>query len=405
MNRIRVVGLTAVAGVALSGTAAASTANVPWVTGWAASPVVGSAIPGSTCPAGSGLTDQTVRNVVFLSAGGDRVRVRLTNTFGARPLAVDHASVAVQGGGASPVAGTMRELTFQGRHAVTVPAGAQLFSDPVRLRVTVLSTLLLSAHVAGPTGPLTNHPFTAQGNYLASGDATLTADTGRFRDTPCWMLTDGVDVSPAAPVAGTVVAFGDSITDTAATTGNTNRRWPDFLARRLNALPGRALSVANAGLGGNRVLVDRAEPYYGVAGVNRFQRDALGITGVRTVVLLEGVNDIGYDASADAIITGYRRMIAAAHHEGVRILGATLTPFGGSFIDTPARRQTWQRLNDWIRHSGAFDGVVDFTAATADPADPSRLRPTYDSGDHLHPGDAGTRAMADAVNVTTLVGR
>jgi len=268
-----------------------------------------------------------------------------------------------------------------------------------------LSTLLLSAHVAGPTGPLTNHPFTAQGNYLAGGDATLTADTGRFGDTPCWMLTDGVDVSPAAAATGTVVAFGDSITDTASTTGNTNRRWPDFLARRLNALPGRTLSVANAGLGGNRVLVDRDEPFYGVAGVNRFQRDALGTTGVRTVVLLEGINDIGYDASADAIIAGYRRMITAAHHAGVRILGATVTPFGGSFINTPARRQTWQRLNDWIRHSGAFDGVVDFAAATADPADPSRLRPTYDSGDHLHPGDAGTRAMADAVDLAALLGR
>jgi lysophospholipase L1-like esterase len=142
-----------------------------------------------------------------------------------------------------------------------------------------------------------------------------------------------------------------------------------------------------------------------LAGVTRFQRDASGITGVRTVVLLEGVNDIGFDASACDIIAGYRRMIAASHAAGVRILGVTLTPFGGSIVDTPARRQTWQQLNDWIRHSGAFDGVVDFAVATADPADPFRLRLAYDSGDHLHPGDAGTRAMADAVDLTTLVGR
>jgi lysophospholipase L1-like esterase len=367
--------------------------------------VVGSVIPDSACPAGAGLTNQTVRNVVFLSAGGDQVRVRLTNTFGAEPLSVDHASVAVQGNGAAPVSGTLRELTFHGRRGVTVPAGAQEFSDPAPLRVAALSTLLVSAHVSGPTGPLTNHPFTAQGNYLADGDATLAADAGRFGGTPCWMLADGVDVAPSKPVAGTVVAFGDSITDTANTTGNANHRWPDYLARRLAALPGRTLSVANAGLGGNRVIADRpGQPYYGVAGVARFQRDALGVTGVRTVVLLEGVNDIGYDASADDIIAGYRRMIAAAHAKGVRILGATLTPFGGSFVDTPARRQTWLRLNDWIRHSGAFDGVVDFAAATADPSDSFRLRPAYDSGDHLHPGDAGTQAMANAVTLAALFG-
>ncbi len=395
--------LLAAAGLALTvpGTATAATA---WVAGWSVSPVVGSTIPGNTCPAGAGLTNQTVRNVVFLSAGGDQVRVRLTNTFGTKPLAVDHASVAVQGNGATPAAGTLRELTFQGRRTVTVPAGAQEYSDPVSLRVAALSTLLVSAHVAGPTGPLTNHPFTAQGNYLAGGDATLAGDARRFATTPCWMLADGVDVAPTAAVTGTVVAFGDSITDTANTTGNANHRWPDFLARRLAAQPGTTLSVANAGLGGNRVIADRpGQPYYGVAGVTRFQRDALGVTGARTVVLLEGVNDIGYDATASAIIGGYRQMIAAAHARGVRIVGATLTPFGGSGIDTPARRQTWQQLNDWIRHSGAFDGVVDFDAATADPADSFRLRPAYDSGDHLHPGDAGTQAMANAVDLAALL--
>jgi lysophospholipase L1-like esterase len=409
MKRTTTAALAAVACAALATPAAAAesgSTGLSWVAGWSASPVVGSAIPGSTCPAGAGLADQTVRDVVFLSAGGDRVRVRLTNTFGTKPLSVDHASVAVQGNGAVPMAGTMRELTFHGRHAVTVPVGAQEFSDPVPLRVAALSTLLVSAHVTGPTGPLTNHPFTAQGNYLASGDAALAADAGRFAGTPCWMLADGVDVDPATGAAGTVVAFGDSITDTAATTGNANHRWPDFLARRLAALPGRTWSVANAGLGGNRVLADRpGQPYYGVAGVNRFERDALGITGVRTVVLLEGVNDIGYDASASAIIAGYRQLIAAAHARGVRIIGATLTPFGGSFVDTPAHRQTWQQLNEWIRHSGAFDGHVDFAAATADPADPFRMRPAYDSGDHLHPGDTGTKAMADAVDLTAVFGR
>jgi lysophospholipase L1-like esterase len=375
-----------------------------WVASWAASPVVGSDIPWSSCPAGAGLTDQTVRNVLFLSAGGDHVRVRLSNTFGTRPMAVDHASVAVRASGADVVPGTLRGLTFHGRREIAIPAGAQEFSDPVPLKVAALSTLLVSAHVDGPTGPVTNYPFTAQGNYLAKGDATLATTGASYQDTPCWMFVDGVDVTGSPKVVGSVVAFGDSITDTANTTGGANHRWLDFLARRLDARHGPTLSSVNAGLGGNRLIADReGEPYYGVAGLTRLNRDAFGQTGVRAVILLEGINDIGFNAPPEDIIAGYRKAIAAAHAHHVRIYGATLTQLGGSFMDDEGRRRTWDAVNTWIRTSGVFDGVFDFAAATADPADRMRLNPAHDSGDHLHPNDAGTAAMADAVDLSVLL--
>jgi lysophospholipase L1-like esterase len=375
-----------------------------WTAAWGASPVVGSDIPGSTCPAGAGLTNQTVRNVIFLSAGGDHIRVRLTNVFGNTPMSINRASVAVQASGADAIPGTLRALTFGRRHAVTLAAGGREFSDPVALHVAPLSTILVSVYVNSPTGPVTNHPFTAQGNYLATGDATRQDSGAGYSNTPCWMFVDGVDVTAARRVTGSVVAFGDSITDTANTTGNANHRWPDFLARRLDALRGPTLSVVNAGLGGNRLLADRVgSPYYGVAGLTRFGRDALGQTGVRAVILLEGVNDIGFSASTTDIIAGYQQVIAAAHARRIPIFGATITPIRGSIIFTADRLQTWWNVNTWIRISGAFDGVIDFAAATADPADPTALNPAYDSGDHLHPNDAGTQAMANAVDLRMLL--
>jgi lysophospholipase L1-like esterase len=375
-----------------------------WTAAWGASPVVGSDIPGSTCPAGAGLTGQTVRNVIFLSTGGDHIRVRLTNIFGSTPMSISRASVAVQASGADAVPGTLRELTFGHHHAVTLAAGGREFSDPVALKVAPLSTILVSIYVNSPTGPVTNHPFTAQGNYIATGDATLQDSGAAYSGTPCWMFVDGIDVTAARRVIGSVVAFGDSITDTANTTGNANHRWPDFLAGRLDAVHGPTLSVVNAGLGGNRLLADRVgAPYYGVAGLTRFVRDALDQTGVRAVILLEGINDIGFSASATDIIAGYQQVIAAAHARRIPIFGATLTPFRGYVAFTPDRLQTWLDVNTWIRTSGAFDGVIDFAAATADPADPTALNPAFDSGDHLHPNDAGTQAMANAIDLRMLL--
>jgi lysophospholipase L1-like esterase len=377
-----------------------------WVTAWGASPVVGSVVPGSTCPAGTGLTNQTVRNVVFLSAGGDMVRIRLTNAFGTEALQVSHAAVAVQASGASAVPGTVRDLTFGGQQAVTLAAGADALSDPVALRVAALSTLLVSVYVPGPTGPVTNHPFTAQGNYLGSGDLAGSVPGTGYGDTPCWMMISGVDVHAPARFTGSVVALGDSITDTAVTTGNANLRWPDDLARRLNARPGETLSVVNAGLGGNRLLAPRdGQPYYGVPALARLDRDVFAQAGVRAVILLEGVNDIGYGATADEIISADQQIVAQAHARGLRIYGATITPFGGSLVDSATAEKTRSDVNTWITTSHAFDGVIDFAAAVANPSDPTALNPAYDSGDHLHPNDAGCQAMADAIDLSMIVGK
>ncbi|MGW1819502.1 SGNH/GDSL hydrolase family protein [Streptomyces sp. NPDC002125] len=376
-----------------------------WVTAWGASQVAGSEIPWSSCPAGAGLRDKTVRNVLFVSAGGDNVRVRLANTFGTRPVSVGHVTVALQESGAAAVPGTLRTLTFGGRAQTTIPAGGDLFSDPLPMRLRALSSLLVSVHVDEATGPVTNHPFTAQGNYLADGDATLGTSGAGYTDTPCWMLVSGIDVRAGARTTGTVVTFGDSITDTASTTGNANQRYPDHLARRLQDGHGPSLAVVNAGLGGNRLIADRdGEPYYGPSGVSRVERDALGQSGVRAVILQEGINDIGFSAPAEDIIAGYRAFIEKVHAKGVPVYGGTLLPFQGSFIWTPERQATWTAVNDWIRNSGAFDGVVDFAAATASDDDPLTLDPAFDSGDGLHPNDAGTRAMAEAVDLRMLAG-
>ncbi|MFY1694284.1 MULTISPECIES: SGNH/GDSL hydrolase family protein [unclassified Solwaraspora] len=377
-----------------------------WVAAWAPSPVEGSTIPWSDCPAGDGLADQTIRNVAFVSAGGTAVRVRVTNTFGTRALKVGRASVAVQRDGATAVAGSMRELTFGGQREVTVAAGGRALSDPVPLRVAALSTLLVSVYVPEPTGPVTNHPFTAQGNHLAAGDRATAPTADGYADTPCWMLVDGIDIQAGPRVVGSVVALGDSITDTASTTGNANQRWPDHLARRLHDRPGPTLSVVNAGLGGNRLLAPRdGEPYWGVPALARLERDVYAQTGVRAVILLEGTNDIGYSTPAADIIAGYQQVIVQTRAQGLPIFGGTVPPFGGSFLDTPERQEIWHDVNHWIRTSGAFDGVIDFAAALADPTDPNRLAATYDSGDHLHPNDAGCAAMADAVDLAALLRR
>ncbi|MFH8758437.1 SGNH/GDSL hydrolase family protein [Streptomyces atroolivaceus] len=405
--RLRIAAVSAVAlAVTQVPHASAHGSGGPWVAAWGASQVAGSEIPGNSCPAGKGLENQTVRNVLFVSAGGDRVRVRLANTFGTRPLDVDHVTVALQRSGAAAVPGTVRSLTFDGRRGTTVQAGEDLFSDPLPMRVRALSSLLVSVHVNDATGPVTNHPFTAQGNHLASGDAAAATSGTRYADTPCWMLVSGVDVRGSARTAGTVVTFGDSITDTASTTGNANQRYPDHLARRLQDRSGPTLSVVNAGLGGNRLIAERdGEPYYGPSGVSRVERDALGQSGVRAVILQEGINDIGFSASAEDIIAGYRTFIEKVHARGVPVYGGTLLPFRGSFVWTPERQATWTTVNDWIRHSGAFDGVVDFASATASAGDPLTMDPAYDSGDGLHPNDAGTRAMADAVDLGMLLAR
>ncbi|HST64496.1 MAG TPA: SGNH/GDSL hydrolase family protein [Mycobacteriales bacterium] len=428
MSRTRLSTGLALAAAAAVLTAVPATASGPspvrasqhdpaahWVSAWQGSPVGGGTIEGASCPADKGLADQTVRNIVFLSAGGDRVRVRLTNAFGTRPLQVGSASVALAGSGAATVPGSSRPVRFAGRSSVLIAAGGEALSDPVPLRVRALQKLAVSVYLPQATGPATQHWDAQQDNFLAAGNRAAAPGAAGFGTTiSCWMFADGVDVHASPRVAGTVVTLGDSITDGFLSTNNADRRYPDFLARRLQALPGRTLSVSNAGISGNALLTFRTDLPFGVVfgppAPARLARDVLTQAGARSVILLEGINDIGaFSARASDLIQADQQIIAQAHAAGLPVFGATLVPFGGSNgqyggdYGTAAGERQRQRLNHWIRTSGAFDAVFDFDRALRDPARPDRMLPRYDSGDHLHPGDVGYRKMAETVDLRTLL--
>jgi lysophospholipase L1-like esterase len=379
-----------------------------WVGTWASSPVRGTTA--TTCPGGdAGITNQTVRNIVFASVGGSQVRVRLTNAFGTAALTVGSASVAVAGSGAAAEANTMRALRFGGKPGITIPPGAEAVSDPVALSVHALQDLAVSVFIPQLTGPATIHSLAVQDNFVSTpGDHSTEVGASSFATTiSCWMFVDGVDVPATALVSGSVVAFGDSITDGLRSTVNANKRWPNDLARRLNARHGRTLSVVDQGISGNRVLADGA----GVSAQARLDRDLLTQSGAQVVIFLEGINDIGFadlglspPVTADDIIAGYRQIITRCHDAGLTVVGGTLTPFKGvPGYWNESGEQIREQVNQWIRTSGAFDAVVDFAAVTADANDPQVFNPVYDSGDHLHPNDAGYQAMADAIELALLL--
>ncbi len=381
-----------------------------WVTTWSASPQA--AVPGS--PAATGFSDQTVRNIVFTSVGGDALRLQLANTFGSTPLSVGGVTVAVAGPGASVAPGTVHPVTFGGSRSIQIPAGAQVLSDPVRMRVPALQDLAVSIYLPDATGPATNHSDAQQVNWVATGDHAGDTSASAFTtQTQSWYFLSDLTVQ-TAPVLGTVVAFGDSITDGLRSTVGANARWPNDLARRLDARPGPGLSVADEGISGNRVLND--SECCGVNALARLQRDVLDQAGVRDVILLEGINDFGFsalapnplinpvtDVSADQVIAGYRQIIAWSHARGLRVFGATLLPFKGAAYYTAAGEQKREAVNAWIRTSGAFDGVIDFDRVMRSASDPLAINPAYDSGDHLHPNDAGYQAMANAVSLPLLL--
>jgi lysophospholipase L1-like esterase len=377
-----------------------------WVSSWSASPQT--AMPRTL--AAAGFDDQTLREIIFPSVGGDLARLELTNVFGASALRIGHVTVALAGPGASVVPGTIHPVTFGGSPSVRIPAGKQVLSDPVGIQMSALQDLAVSVYLPGRTGRATLHSDAQQVNWVsAAGDHAAEAASGAFTAAiPSWYYVSGLLVrSPAA--VGTVVAFGDSITDGVASTIGGNDRWPNDLARRLHGLAGPTLAVVDEGIGGNRVLTGTR--CCGASALARFARDALGQPGVRDIIVLEGINDIGSSAgppshtevSPAQMIAGYQQLIAQAHARGVRIFGATLPPFQGAGYYTPAGEATREAVDTWIRTSGAFDGVVDFDAVMRAPADPLRLKPAYDSGDHLHPNDAGYQAMADAVSLQMLL--
>jgi lysophospholipase L1-like esterase len=382
---------------------------VSWVSSWAASPQV--AVPGSS--AANGFDNQTVRNIVFTSVGGDLVRVRFTNTFGTTPLQIGSASIAVAGTGAA-AAGPTIPLTFGGQPGIQIPDGSEALSDPVRMSVPRLHDLDVSVYLPQATGPATQHALGRQTTYVASGDHTSDSDGSAYTaQGQSWFFIDSVDVSSREEHLGTLVAFGDSITDGFASTVDANTRWPNDLARRLNSRHD-TLAVADEGISGDRVLT--SDLCCGVNALARLDRDVIDRAGARAVILLMGINDIGFsvtppnpvtnplpDVSAAQIIAGYEQIIAQAHAAGLKIFGGTLTPFKGAGYFSTAGEAKREAVNHWILTSGAFDGVIDFASVVADPGDPTMMAPQYDSGDHLHPNDAGYQAMANAIPLRMLL--
>ncbi|GAA1550426.1 SGNH/GDSL hydrolase family protein [Kribbella sancticallisti] len=355
--------------------------------------------------AGGTLTNVTVRNIVRTSVGGTDLRIRVSNANGDQPLVLDSAYVGKHQSGAAVEPGTSRRLTFSRATTVTVPPGAEAISDPLPGDVPALQALTVSLHVVGTTGAITAHNRAMQHSYKStSGDYAADESATAFQtESSAWFLIDAVLLT-APETVGTVATLGDSITSAVGTTIDTNRRWPDILAERLGELPKPLqLGVSNEGISGNRVLGGIAKAgSAGSSALARLDKDVLTKPGVKTVLLLEGINDIYAGATTDQLIAGYRQLIARVHASGRCIVGGTLTPVGGSFVYTEAKETVRREVNEFIRTSGEFDGVADFDAATRNPAEPTRMLAAYDGGDGLHPGDAGNLAMGNAVNLDSL---
>ncbi|MFH9431350.1 SGNH/GDSL hydrolase family protein [Streptomyces sp. NPDC017615] len=353
------------------------------------------AAPSGAAPA---LPGAAIRNVVHLSVGGQALRVHISNRLGTAPLHLGAVTVALRHGqGPDAAPGTLRTATFHHAPTAVIPPGRDLLTDPVRLTVPAAADLLVTVLTPDDSGPATQHGTALQTSYVALVGAGHAADEdGSAYRTPVsnWYYVTGVDVRSTA--TGSVVAFGDSLTDGHGSTPDTNHRWPDLLAERH-----RRLGVLNAGVGGNRLLRDGTGP----SALARLDPDALDRAGVRVLVVFEGVNDInGTPAATDpsAYADAYRTLVSRAHARGIRVVGVTLTPYGGHPAHTAAREEVRQRVNDFIRTGGAFDAVADADAALRDPADPERLLPRYDPGDHLHFSDDGMRAVADRVSRVLL---
>jgi lysophospholipase L1-like esterase len=383
----------------------ASAAPAPaWVGTWSAAPVTAAPIrsAGPTGPAGStghtGPAGLSVRNVVHTSIGGSAARITLSNLLGARPLKIAQVSLAVRtGDGPAAVPGTLRQVTFQGANALTVAAGGQRLSDPVALRIPYDGDLLVTVHTPGPGGPATSHPHARQTSYLAEGDRTQDERGDAYtRQTLSWHHVTAVDVlTPDA--RGAIIAIGDSITDGVSSTPDANRRWPDVLADRL----GGDYGVLNQGISGNRLLMYGRGP----STLDRFERDVLDQTGAKTVIVAIGINDLlraPYEPTADRLTAGLAELTRRAHARGLRVVGTTLLPCGGHYLCTPAVEAARIKVNAAVRAGRIFDAVVDFDRALRDPYAHYRMRPAYDSGDHLHPSDAGYRRMGGAVDPARL---
>ena len=365
--------------------------------------------PNRPAPFVYGAADTTVREIVHISIGGPQVRVIFTNEFGTEPLLIGAASIGVSQGGSTINQVSSAGLTFGGRTMVTIPPGALMVSDPATVNVPAGSDLAVSFFLPVQTiTHLSVHGSADQTSYTAPGNVVGARTLESPSEIRNWPFVKGVDVKVTARSAA-VVAFGDSITDGAFAAQNQNARWPDELARRLLANPKTAgIGVLNEGIGGNRILHDNTGP----SALARFDRDVIAQSGVKYIIILEAINDIGhaydpgraYDVvSADDLIAAYQQMAERAHTHGIKVYFATLTPYAGAKYMSPAGEEVRQALNKWIRTTHDIDGFIDFDKATRDPAHPDTFLPAYDHSDHLHPSDPGYKAMGDAIDLNLFV--
>lgn len=345
---------------------------------------------------GLAFSNQTVREIARISIGSSQFRIRLSNEFGGQPVQIGDAHVAISAGGGAIKAGTDRGLTFGGSPTVTIPASAAVLSDPVTLAAPNLTSLAVSLYLQDATGGTTQHVDGRQTAYIVTGDATSAPDvTAGATTSLSRFVLSGIEAASIEP-KNVVVTFGDSITDGTNSTPDTDHRWPDFLAARLAARGDENVGVVNEGIGGDALLNGGV---FGVApnALGRFDRDVLATPGVQFMTVLLGINDINLNAgSANDIIGAHRQLIARAHGRGVLAYGCTLTPYSGLSSQGEAIREA---VNAWIRTSGEYDAVIDFDAVVRDPANPLQLLPAFNSGDNLHPNDAGYRAMANAIDL------
>jgi lysophospholipase L1-like esterase len=361
--------------------------------------------PPAAPPAFMHFNNQTLRQIVRTSIGGTRARVVLSNAFGTAPLTVGAAHIAVRDKETTIVASSDRALTFSGKPTMSIPSGAVLVSDPVDMAVPAMGDLAIDLYLPGNTdspSPVTTFTNALQTNYVSeTGNFAGKSSFPVVARTPAWFVVSRVEVLAPQSV-GAVVTVGDSITAGSRSTADTNNRYSNHLARRLATLP-TPMAVLNAGIGGNRVLTE-AGFANGLNVLGRFERDVLAQPGITHAIVLEGINDIGNarenpTPTAEDLIAAHKQLIERAHTRGIVIFGATLTPFEGAMYFTQVGEAKRQALNQWIRTSRAYDGVIDFDEATRDPGHPARFLPQYESGDHLHPSDAGYKAMADAIDL------